>query len=61
VLYTDGLVERRRESIDVGLDALARAAERVEPDLEEFCDRLLAEVGPAKPDDDIAVLALRRR
>jgi CheY-like chemotaxis protein len=61
VLFTDGLVERRRESIDVGLDALARAAERVEPDLEEFCDRLLAEVGPAKPDDDIAVLALRRR
>ena len=60
VLFTDGLVERRRESIDVGLDALARAAERVEPDLEEFCDRLLAEVGPAKPDDDIAVLALRR-
>jgi CheY-like chemotaxis protein len=61
VLFTDGLVERRRENIDVGLDALARAAERVEPDLDEFCDRLLAEVGPAKPDDDIAVLALRRR
>jgi CheY-like chemotaxis protein len=60
VLFTDGLVERRRESIDAGLDALARAAQRVEPDLEEFCDRLLAEVGPAKPDDDIAVLALRR-
>jgi CheY-like chemotaxis protein len=60
VLFTDGLVERRHVNIDVGMEALARAAGRVEPDLEEFCDRLLAEVGPAKPDDDIAVLALRR-
>ena len=61
VLFTDGLVERRRDHIDTGLAALARAAGRVEDDLEGFCDRLLTEVGPEKPDDDIAILALRRR
>ncbi|OLB73504.1 MAG: stage II sporulation protein E [Actinobacteria bacterium 13_2_20CM_2_71_6] len=61
VLYTDGLVERRGEHIDVGISALARAAEHVETDLDEFCDRLLAEVGPEHPDDDIAIVALRRR
>jgi CheY-like chemotaxis protein len=61
VLYTDGLVERRGENIDRGLAALARVAAVVDGDLDELCDRLLAEVGPAEPDDDIAVLALRRR
>jgi CheY-like chemotaxis protein len=61
VLFTDGLVERRGEHIDTGLSKLAKAASQVEDDLDAFCDRLLAEVGPAQPDDDIAVLALRRR
>ena len=61
VLYTDGLVERRRDHIDTGLDALAHAAQWVDDDLEAFCDRVLTQVGPATPDDDIAVLTLRRR
>ena len=60
VLYTDGLVERRGRSIDDGLAALSAAALEVDADLERYCDRLLAEVGPAAPDDDIAILALRR-
>ncbi len=60
VLYTDGLVERRGEHIDGGLADLARVAAVVDSDLDELCDRLLAEVGPAEPDDDIAVLAMRR-
>jgi serine phosphatase RsbU (regulator of sigma subunit) len=60
VLYTDGLVERRGRSIDEGLATLSAAALEVDGDLERYCDRLLAEVGPAAPDDDIAILALRR-
>jgi serine phosphatase RsbU (regulator of sigma subunit) len=61
VLYTDGLIERRDADIDVGLAALARAAETVEPDLDEFCRRLLVQLsGPAEQADDIAVVALRR-
>ena len=60
VLYTDGLVERRGQLLTTGLDALAEASARIEDDLVIFCDRLLTEVGPADPDDDIAIVALRR-
>jgi CheY-like chemotaxis protein len=61
VLYTDGLIERRQQSLDEGLRTLAAAAATVEDDLERFCDRLLTDVGPAEPDDDIAVVVLRRQ
>jgi CheY-like chemotaxis protein len=60
VLYTDGLVERRGENIDTGIARLASAAARVEADLDTYCDRLLEQVGPAEPFDDIAIVALRR-
>jgi len=61
VLYTDGLIERRDEVIDVGLAALRRVAGDVDPDLEDFCDRLLLQLGAAgQADDDVAVVALRR-
>lgn len=61
VLYTDGLVERRGETIDVGLDRLAAAAQDPDPDLDSFCDRLVREVGPQERLDDIALVAVRRR
>ncbi len=60
LLYTDGLIERRSRAIDEGLTSLAKSARVVDDDLEAFCDRLLAEVGPTEPDDDIAVVVLRR-
>jgi CheY-like chemotaxis protein len=61
VLYTDGLVERRDVDIDVGLNALARAAAEVEPDLDDFCTRLLDQLGgDGQRADDLAVIALRR-
>jgi CheY-like chemotaxis protein len=61
VLYTDGLIERRDADIDVGLSALAGCAAYVEPDLDEFCERLLVQLsGPGVQADDIAVVALRR-
>ena len=58
-LYTDGLVESRERSIDVGLAALADAAGRAEGGLEEIAERLLGLL-PGSRDDDIALLALRR-
>jgi serine phosphatase RsbU (regulator of sigma subunit) len=61
VLYTDGLVERRDERLDDSIARLAHAAGAVEPDLEQFASRLLEEVGPREPSDDIALVALRRR
>jgi serine phosphatase RsbU (regulator of sigma subunit) len=58
VCYTDGLVERRGEFIDVGLEQL-RAAVRPGP-AEEVCATVLATVAVDQPADDIALLAVRR-
>ena len=58
LFYTDGLVERRGETIDDGLDRLALAldAHRDEP-LQRMVDLVIDEVTPGN--DDIAVVALR--
>ncbi|RKN40366.1 SpoIIE family protein phosphatase [Streptomyces hoynatensis] len=59
LLYTDGLIERRGESLEEALTRLRRhtAAMAREP-LDVFCDELLIRLG-ADSVDDIAVLALR--
>ncbi|MFN3220134.1 MAG: PP2C family protein-serine/threonine phosphatase [Acidimicrobiales bacterium] len=59
VLYSDGLVERRGESIDVGLQRLADAAATAPTDLEAFCDHIIDELVSSSHDDDVAVLVLR--
>ena len=60
LLYTDGLVERRDNSIDVGLDRLTEVlAELREHPLAELCDGLLARMVEEIPQDDIALVALR--
>ena len=66
LLYTDGLVERRGESIDIGLKRLQSAAEELLTDLDDDADLddVLAELSEAVSDperhDDVAVLAFRR-
>jgi phosphoserine phosphatase RsbU/P len=61
VLFTDGLVERRGESVDEGLRWLQdRAAAIVGQSLEVLCDALLTRF-PGHADDDIAILAIRVR
>ncbi|MFH9422928.1 SpoIIE family protein phosphatase [Streptomyces sp. NPDC017529] len=59
LLYTDGLIERRDESLDHAMDRLRRhtAALAREP-LDVFCDELLIGLG-ADSADDIAILAVR--
>ncbi|MFN2545557.1 MAG: MASE1 domain-containing protein [Actinomycetota bacterium] len=59
LLYTDGLVERRGESIRRGLDHLMAVASEAEGDLEELCDGVLDAMVGGEVSDDIAVLALR--
>ncbi len=61
VLYTDGLVERRREDIDVGLSRLARSLSRHgAADPETLADALLAELIPeGGATDDTALVVLR--
>jgi anti-sigma regulatory factor (Ser/Thr protein kinase) len=62
LLYSDGLVERRRESIDVGLGRLeALGAGAAGAPAEEVCDRLLRGLlDDGRPADDVALLVLRR-
>ena len=61
LLYTDGLVERRGESIQDGLDRLAASFSDRSPEIDSTCDelyQLLADQGPTA--DDTAILAVRR-
>ncbi|MEV7179035.1 SpoIIE family protein phosphatase [Kitasatospora sp. NPDC093679] len=61
VLYTDGLVERRREDIDVGLDRLARAlAARASDPPEALADSVLADLLPPGGATDDTVLVVAR-
>jgi serine phosphatase RsbU (regulator of sigma subunit)/integral membrane sensor domain MASE1 len=61
LLYTDGLVERRRESIQLGLDRLLlEAVARQGADVDELCDGILsALVDKDHVADDVALLAMR--
>lgn len=59
VFYTDGLIERRGESIDLGFDRLRTAVRADAP--REVCQRVLHElIGDRRPYDDIAIVAIRR-
>ncbi|MHB2023293.1 MAG: SpoIIE family protein phosphatase [Mycobacteriales bacterium] len=58
LLFTDGLIERREESIDDSLSSLASACERTDPSPPLLLTGLLTEFARA-PADDVAVLALR--
>lgn len=60
LLYTDGLVERRTESLRDGLDRLARTLRGLAGlDPEVLCDEVLARSLPAHADDDVAIVAVR--
>jgi serine/threonine protein phosphatase PrpC len=63
VLYSDGLVERRGEDLDVSLQRLRTAVDWVTErttDVEKIADHLLHALGCAGGgDDDIALLVVR--
>jgi CheY-like chemotaxis protein/anti-sigma regulatory factor (Ser/Thr protein kinase) len=61
LLYTDGLVERRGEAIDIGLRRLLAALDDGPAEVEELCAHLLdrADEGAALQ-DDTAIVAVRR-
>ncbi|MFN8077535.1 MAG: SpoIIE family protein phosphatase [Kineosporiaceae bacterium] len=60
LLFTDGLVERRGQPVDDGVALLsahlARAGHR---DPDAVCDAALAAMLPDRPEDDVAVVAVR--
>jgi len=58
-MYTDGLVERRRERLDVGLERL-RTAVTVAP-AEQVAREIMHElVGRSPQIDDVALVVMRR-
>jgi CheY-like chemotaxis protein/anti-sigma regulatory factor (Ser/Thr protein kinase) len=62
LLYTDGVVERRSEPIDAGIERMMSALGSGSATAEASCDRVLARLlaaGP--PDDDVAMLAAHVR
>ncbi len=60
LLFTDGLVERRRESINTGFDRLRDAFRHAPTDVEALCDHVLERtVTEQASHDDIALLAVR--
>lgn len=62
LLYTDGLIERRGQSLDEGVRALTTTIDRLAGlPLPELCDRLLADLLPDENDDDVALVAVRLR
>jgi serine phosphatase RsbU (regulator of sigma subunit) len=64
LLYTDGLVERRGQSLDEGLALLTErlaAAARRGLGVADLCDELLRVMLPARPEDDVALVAVRLR
>ena len=63
-LYTDGLVERRGQSLDEGLAKLRTVLDELAReglDLEEACEELLRRMVPERPEDDVALVAVRLR
>jgi phosphoserine phosphatase RsbU/P len=56
--YTDGLVERRDEIIDVGINVLTELVQPDDP--ETVCTTVMSRLGSDRPADDIAVLAIKR-
>jgi serine phosphatase RsbU (regulator of sigma subunit)/anti-sigma regulatory factor (Ser/Thr protein kinase) len=58
VLYTDGLVERRGESIDVGLERL-RAIAQGKTRVEHLCAAIVEHIVPEPRVDDVAFIAAR--
>ena len=60
VAYTDGLIERRDEDIDRGIERLRLALESAPHDVDAIADHLLATcIGTRPTDDDVALVVIR--
>ena len=64
LLYTDGLVESRGQSLEVGLRLLRETLldlARTDVTLDRMCTLVLQRMLPERPDDDVALVAVRLR
>lgn len=60
LLYTDGLIEKRRSPIEEGFERLQDLAVGAPEDLEAACDHILGGLLQEEAADDVALLAVRR-
>ncbi|WP_316519878.1 SpoIIE family protein phosphatase [Kitasatospora brasiliensis] len=60
-LYTDGLVERRGQDLDEGLELLCRMVADRRGSLEQTCDAVLTRLTETTGEDDIAVIMAQVR
>ena len=60
LLYTNGLVERRGQSLEDGLVRLQEVLEELgNRDVADLCDQLLARMLPPRSEDDVALVAVK--
>ena len=60
LFYSDGLIERRDEDLDAGIARLQQAVRELEGStLDELCDGLIERLVHGRPDDDVALAAIR--
>ncbi|MCL3862582.1 SpoIIE family protein phosphatase [Actinotalea sp. K2] len=60
LLYTDGLVERRDRGLAAGMAELRDTLEQLSHlELDALCDEVLRRMLPARPADDVALVAVR--
>jgi len=59
IAYTDGLVERRGEMLDMGMKRLQTAASRNSSSLEDMLGSIVTELSEGTPTDDIALIGLK--
>ncbi|MFQ1000607.1 SpoIIE family protein phosphatase [Modestobacter sp. SSW1-42] len=60
LLYTDGLIERRDADLDTGLHRLrASLTDLAALPLQQLCDELIERLVDGKPEDDVALVAVR--
>ena len=62
LIYTDGLIERRDEDLEEGIDRVAQRLQAWQPGvpLGRFCDELITSLGTEPQLDDMCVLAVSR-
>jgi len=59
IAYTDGLVERRGEILDAGLERLEKVASRDFRSLDDMLSSIVTELSGDEPADDIALIGLQ--
>ncbi|GHE07150.1 hypothetical protein GCM10011381_02090 [Klenkia taihuensis] len=60
LLFTDGLIERRDADLDDGLTRLTGAlGDLADASLDELCDGIVERLVHGRPDDDVALVAVR--